>query len=723
MSGTVTAKEIAEATGMTDRSVRQRANQECWVFSQISVRGGQQRRYAVLPLPVNVRTAVMALMASRESERAGALAAGQAEAGRAKVVQALDGRVTEATRQAGLAKFVTLPASSQRRAEARVALVELARHYLRLSGLPKRTGLELFTHEYRTGVIQVPPWIRDTLPKLCANSLVNWQAQLKSDGLARLGGKHGEHRKGSGIIDSTPALRDFVLGMIVDHPHATAKHVMRGIRARFAAELHPSYRTLQRWMATWKEENAQLHTAISNPDAWRSKYQAAGGNASESTIRLNQRWEMDSTKGDLILADGTRHVVVAAIDVYSRRMKLHVSRSSSSAAVAATLRRAMLDWGVPEILVTDNGSDYVSRHITRVIGGLGIERDLAPPYTPEHKPHIERSFGTFCRDLVELLPGYIGHDVVGRKAIEARRSFAQRMMKEGGSAEIRMTAAELQQFCDQWADNVYAREPHAGLKGRTPFDVATAWKEPVRRIGDERALDVLLAAAPDGEGMRRITKKGVRLDNAWFEAAPLGGLEGQEVRILLDESDIGRIFVFEADGPFICIAECPERTGISRAELSAGRRGHQKRAMSEQKAVLKAIAKAADTGTIVHEILIERGDGAGKVSAFPQPAVSHATEALDQAGRAARSGMTPDPSPVGAAEAARLAQLEAEMSAPAEIIAFETKAMRFRRALALQGRPDLTADEARWLQNYQRQPEYTAAARLYEDFGEESLTA
>ncbi len=44
-----------------------------------------------------------------------------------------------------------------------------------------------------------------------------------------------------------------------------------------------------------------------------------------------------------MLSDGQRHVIVGVIDVFTRRMKLLVSRTSSAAAVAALLRRTLLE--------------------------------------------------------------------------------------------------------------------------------------------------------------------------------------------------------------------------------------------------------------------------------------------------------------------------------------------------------------------------------------------
>ncbi|WP_186465393.1 Mu transposase C-terminal domain-containing protein [Nitrospirillum viridazoti] len=681
-------------------------------------------------LPAEVRTPVLTHIAKAEAARAKELAAGMATGAKVALTARIDARAAQAARQMGLANFMKLPEAGKQRAEAKAALLALWRRWLQASNLPKTRGTELFCHEYNAGRIEVPAWVRETRPHVSPNSLDNWSKELSTEGLARLAGRAGHHRKGCGIIDTTPGLKDFVLGVLVEYPHVSAKVIMRGIKARFDASLHPSYRTLQRFLATWKEGNEQVFTAVINPDAWRSRFQSAAGSASENIVRLNQRWETDSTKGDLILADGQRHIIVGVIDVFSRRLKLHVSRTSSSAAVCSTLRRAMLDWGVPEVLVTDNGSDYVSHHVLRVVDALEIDHDLAPPFTPEHKPHIERVFGTFCRDLVELLPGYIGHSVADRKDIEARRSFAQRLMKQGGEpVEIRMMPEELQTFCDRWTDTVYAHDGHSGLNDRTPWEVAAAWTGPVQRIADERALDVLLAPAADGNGARTVTKKGIRLDNTYFNAAELGGLEGQDVTVLLDDADIGEVFVFDLDGNFVAKAVAPERTGISRTELAVARKAHQKEAVNAAKAELKAAAKRADTKNLVRDILMERGRAAGKVATLPRPATPYSTEALVQAGRAARAAdpQAPIVSPTVAArrEALRVAA-ETEQAKPAPVVQLETRETRFRRALAVQDASlagTASAEDLAWLERYRKTPEFRSTSQTYADFGDAALTA
>jgi transposase InsO family protein len=149
--------------------------------------------------------------------------------------------------------------------------------------------------------------------------------------------------------------------------------------------------------------------------------------------------------------------VIGVIDVWSRRLMLQVHRSSSSHGISLLLRRALLTFGVPETVRTDNGAAYVSRHITEVLKRLGVAHDILPPFSPERKPFIERALKTFAYDLVEMLPGFVGHSVAEAQAIRARQTFAQRLFGRGETVELRMSAADFQAFCDDWTQAYHGR--------------------------------------------------------------------------------------------------------------------------------------------------------------------------------------------------------------------------------------------------------------------------
>lgn len=492
-----------------------------------------------------------------------------------------------------------------------------------------------FCQLYNARDLGLPEWVTEIRPTLSVNTLKRYERRRTKGDVKGLGGNYG-NRKGGGVIDRDEEIKALVLGILADKPHATGKHIRAALEARFDdGRKLPSERAVQRWLGTWKAENRQILTAVADPDAWRNKYRAATGNASEGIERLNQLWELDSTPADVILNDGRRHAIIGVIDVYTRRLKLLVAPTSKASAIGQLLRRALLDWGVPEICKTDNGSDYISRHVTSVLSRLEIRQDLCQPFSPEQKPHIERAFGTLTRGLFELLPGYVGHSVAGRKAIENRRSFAQRL-GEPETFNADLSAEELQTMCDRWCESAYEHDAHRGLGGRTPFEAAAGWAGAVRRIENERALDVLLAEAPDG-GIRVPGKDGIRLDGGLFDSPDLAMWIGRPVAVRYDEADIGRVYCFDADGgAFICEAVNLAWLGsMDRQELAARKRADQKSRVSAARATLRAAGRKANTGELMADILAHRERRASGLAAFPRPVETYETPELAAAAEAA----------------------------------------------------------------------------------------
>ncbi len=719
MEDRITAKRIATALRITRQACQERAGKESWPFEEAACRGGKRRLYLLAGLPSDVREALGRVAASE------AAAAGRREGLKVRLDEDIAARSSRAARQAGLARLVCLGDTARSRAEARASLVAALETYLSATGKPPSTGRTLFAEAYNAGQIEVEAFVRELVPATSANSLHNWQKKLQTVGIASLAGQYG-HRKGSGLA-SQKEFVDFIQAMLADHPHCSCKHIRRGLIARFGEDKTPTLRSLQRFVETWKRENVSALLKIANPDAWRSKFQSAAGSASDTVVRLNQLWEIDSTKGDVMLADGKRHNVVAIIDVYSRRVVYHVSRSSSAAAVAACLRKALLAWGVPETMVTDNGSDYVSRHIKDALIGLGIDQRIAPPFTPEAKPHIERSFKTFSHDLMELLGGYIGHDVAGRKDIEARKSFAQRLGTAGECVRLDMNPEDFQAFCDKWAADIYAHDPHEGLGGKSPWQVATEWRLPVATV-DARALDVLLSPPADGDSWRLVRKKGLKIDGRWHIAPELGPIIGQRVKVLLDEADVGAVHVF-AETPagemeFLCRAVDPELAGVSRQEIAAAAKTLQRRAVAERTAELRAEARKYGTKDAAREILHDAATKAGKLAVLPQPTTPHETPMLKEAGIAARAGDVPTPHEPTAAEMAARAALAEDMAREKATVHAMPEAhierQRYNRWLAvdaaIKAGQDVTEKDRKWWESYQKTPKFLAERQMRELF-------
>lgn len=660
---------------------------------------------------------------SAEERRAALAPDLQTEAAAKAIAVEADRTAAARVREEGLAGFDQLTAKQKIVAEARAALLRVVAEVMEDRGIGRTEACTAVASGWIDGDDFGVAEVRSVVAKLSARSLERWQADFRRGGLAALAPSHGQHSKGTGVIDRDAKMRTLVEGMLAEFPDVQITTIVEAINARFKGEKRPSKRTVQRWVAGWKERNAAAHLLNADPDAFKNRARLVVGNASEQIVRLNQVWQMDGTPNDVMLKDGKRHAIIGVLDVWSRRIRLIVTKTQTAAAVAACLRKGLMAWGVPELLKMDNGSDYTSKHIERVCIGLGIEQDFCPPFSPEKKPHIERAFRTFSHDLLQLLPGFIGHNVDQRKRIEARKTFAARLMdREAEAPEINMTAEELQQFCDRWCESVYEHRNHSSL-GCSPFAQAQTWREPVRKIENERALDTLLMAAPGDGGTRIVTKYGLQIGNARYTDPALQGYWKQRVQVRLDEEDWGRVLVLSEAGEFIAWAICPDRAGVSRAELAAYLRADGKKIESAFRKAAQRAKKDSAASVVASDILAAYEEKASNVVAFPKTSEVHRTEALDAAAEAAERRGKPalierDDS-IGPAEMAKL-----EPTPVAEIARkTELPRDRFIRWEAIDARVreghEVGDSEARFWRSYVRSPEHASLTEFVKLYGRE----
>ncbi|UPG86997.1 transposase family protein [Luteibacter aegosomatis] len=711
-------QRIAFALRVTKRAAELKAAREAWPFSEVAVRGGRKRLYQIDVLPDDVQRAVRhanAVTAAQAATTSVHFRAGESLGRRHTLTAAIDQTSRHRAMEAGLAAAAGKTGHGADRMNAKLDLLVQLDSFAANHGMGITAAIEAFCGAYASGEVGSETARRVIGPEVSGASLRRWRKALQTKGAVALAGAYG-NREGSGLINGNPQLYEFAVGMISTTPHLGGKHLHRAIEARFAhmGDSLPTLRSVQRWLTHWKAENHQVFTALTNPDAWKNKYMLAMGNASEDVSRLNERWEFDSTPGDIELIDG-RHNLVGIIDVWSRRATLRVTKTSSADAVCQTLRSALMQWGVPERAKLDNGQDYVSHRMQRVFASLGVDVKLSAPFSPWEKPHIERFFHTFSHDLLEMLPGFSGHNVAEAQALRAGKSFAERLFKKNSTVQLRMTAAELQAFCDKWLADVYMQEAREGLAGMSVFERVASSKTEVRRIRDVRALDVLMAEAPGGTGARTVAKKGLRIEGMYYGAPELGALVGEKVHVLYDEADQGRVVVYH-DEAFVCIAECPELLGISRREVAIEAKARQAKLINEKRNELRAIGRKAKTRDIAMEILDAKAAQASMLTMLPQHGVIHMTPALDAAALAAAAldaaDLPHDRRPIAQADIDLVHRMNRD-----EQQQNETEEDRFRRAIRLLAEPDIDQVNARWLKSYQNTSEFGGRWTVFEDFG------
>lgn len=607
---------------------------------------------------------------------------------------------------------MTLSALESR--DARLALIAAADRFARNATLSRNTADRAFCALYNLERLDIEPWIRAAVKALAPRTLARWRATSKA-AKSRLGVDRGAARRGKGVLEAAEngEVRKFALALIAHQPHLSADHVREIVADRFPALKMPPIRSVRRFLQGLKKTENVLLTKLTNPDAFKSRYRLSGTN-SHPVSRLNELWMIDASPVDALCKDG-RHSLYVCIDIFSRRIIIHVSRTPRAEAVALLMRRAILAWGVPERVKTDNGSDFRAKATQRLFAALQIETEAAAPFSPEQKGHVERAIGTLQRDLMPLLPGFIGHSVKDRKIIEERKAFSARLGEDDARAFcVDLTPDELQARCDWWADVRYAQRPHEGLKGATPFAAAAAFPGKLRRIEDVRALDLLLAPVAGKDGLRTVTKTGLKIAGATYLCAV--ALPGAEVFVRMDPADMGRALVFEPDGEtFLGVAICPDLAGVDPVAAVMEAKAAQRALLDEGVKELRAEMRKIKPRDMVDAVARRTAERSGKLVSFPKAADTHSTPAL----RAAAEAIEP-------AQAVVAAPLAAPAAAPANVQRLpETKQQRFRRALALEA--DLSAGvavsaaDAHWLGGYQAGAEYLAQRAMYEDFGEAAL--
>ena len=478
----------------------------------------------------------------------------------------------------------------------------------------KLDGIAHYIVGLKEGRIDAPDWARTPLS---ARTLQRWEERFNTGGAAALDPKYKGNTNGH--FSRHPEQAQWLESMLLQVPHIKVARLHEGLKAEFKAQA-PAANAVYRWVDKYKTENALEFLQATNPDKAKSKYQAAFGSYSANVASLNQLWEADATKVDLMfLGDGKRYTLCGVIDVYSGRVMFSVAETASGRAHGLLFRKAIMEWGLPETIKTDNGKDYTSQYLSRFFADFGIEQVLCAPFAAEQKPHIERAFGTFQHDLVEIIPGYTGHSVAEAQDLRARKTFAQRLKegKEGEAIETGMSKEAFEAFMAEWCLADAHRVRKSGrLKGRSPAQIVDdyAAANTVRRVKNPEMLDYLLSVPHT----KTIGKQGIKHSHRCYIAPELGGIVGRQVEIRVSPDAPGRVAVFY-DGAFVCMAVCPELEGIDQAEVAARARERQKAADRATRAAQKEIKKLTKPAAVVSSILDDRLSGAGRVSQMQVP--------------------------------------------------------------------------------------------------------
>lgn len=279
----------------------------------------------------------------------------------------------------------------------------------------------------------------------------------------------------------------------------------------------------------------------------------------------NQIWQADHTQLDLWAKrdDGqvARPWLTIIIDDYSRAVAGFMITFDSPAAAQTALalhqaiwRKSEAHWiifGIPEILYTDNGSDFTSTHLEQVAADIKMRLVFSTPGHPRGRGRVERFFATVNQMFLCTLPGYIDAGAI--------------------RGQPTLTLSDLdRQFRE------FLRDYHARPHGETKLPPQERWRQGgflPRAAESLEQLDLLLLTIAK---TRIVQPDGVRFQGMRYIDPTLAAYVGETVLLRYDPRDMAEVRLFHK-GKFLCRAICPEFAGQAVALRDIRRARDQRR--------------------------------------------------------------------------------------------------------------------------------------------------
>jgi len=192
-----------------------------------------------------------------------------------------------------------------------------------------------------------------------------------------------------------------------------------------------------------------------------------------------------------------------------------------------------LAYGIPSLLVVDNGKEFIGQDLSDACLQLGITLENAPLQTPEFKAAIERHFGT-CNSLFHALPGTTFSNIFQRGDYVSERQAC-------------MTLSELDQTLHLFLIDLYAERFHKGLQAIPARRWEAAVQEGLspRLPASAQELSILLGRVAH----RTLHRYGIEFENLRYNCAELATLryrlKGEPTKIKYHPGDLSKVYVYD----------------------------------------------------------------------------------------------------------------------------------------------------------------------------------
>lgn len=95
------------------------------------------------------------------------------------------------------------------------------------------------------------------------------------------------------------------------------------------------------------------------------------------------------------------------IDAHSKWLEVRLLSSTTSSSIISSIRSIFAQFGLPSVVVTDNGRNFTSTEFEQFLSHNGVKHLLSSPYHPSSNGLAERGVQIFKREMLKIKEGSI----------------------------------------------------------------------------------------------------------------------------------------------------------------------------------------------------------------------------------------------------------------------------------------------------------------------------
>lgn len=435
----------------------------------------------------------------------------------------------------------------------------------------------------------IRPHLEDdvSLPNIAKNksiglrTLHTWIKNYQENGLKGLKRKvrsdKGQQQK------ITKELAELVEALILKKPPISLAAIHREVIkvAQKKGITVPTYRVV--WLTAKQIDPALVLLAQEGSKVYEQEYELL---YRREATAPNEIWQADHTPLDIVLLDengeSRKPWLTIIIDDYSRAICGYFISFGEPCSIHTALALRQAIWrkknpkwqvcGIPQILYSDNGSDFKSNHIKQVAIDLKIQLKNSIPDKPRGRGRVERFFLTVNQLLLMNLAGYT----------PPKTSYP----------EATFTLEAFIPLFEQFLIENYHQRIHSTTKQR-PIErwIGKGFLPQLPKSLEQLDLLLLTVVKP-----RKVRRDGIYFQTFAYIEPTLAAYVGESVTIRYDPRDLAEIRVYH-NNSFLCRAICQELADktISLKEIIKARKKRKKelrKTIAQRKSLIDALLEA-----------------------------------------------------------------------------------------------------------------------------------